>query len=327
MLDANGSPRTGWGYANTLAPALGGTSSSYYDMSFSAAQLVAHMNATGTPGQIFEVAFDNDYSVGDRISIVKVRDGTKGTDGQPGTPAVGMGLTGSQQVATFNSDGSLVAGQSVAFTAVRQNTGGNTVWTLYDANRTPIGQGYAAAFVASYGGDKWTSSDNDHLTLNATGIVHFFANYIGPFSMRATVEGTGVFDEVSFSKVTNGATGAPGSTSGGVTLAGGFASTLGPVRLSRGQAANLYAHNATRLYRGSDGDDMYIDFYYSTTPDGTFYNFASVYAGVAYYNQGADAAAGTDFTNTGDVQDFYFRVAGGSFGAGRTADSFKVQYG
>lgn len=83
-LDANGNERVSWRYAQDMATALAGTFIDDDTWTISAAQLSAHMNFTSSPGAIFEVRFDNDTTLSDRISVVKVQDGATGDDGADG---------------------------------------------------------------------------------------------------------------------------------------------------------------------------------------------------------------------------------------------------
>ncbi|MEH3046514.1 sialidase family protein [Sphingomonas adhaesiva] len=125
------------------------------------------------------------------VVLSKVFGLTKSRAGADGTSPILIDIAASAYAARYDGRGALRPGQSVTFTAMRQNTDAQTLWevrTLAGAN-AGWGPATAQAFVdSSVGNGYFTSTGPDRLTMTSAGLAAFIGTGSG-FTIRVYPEG------------------------------------------------------------------------------------------------------------------------------------------
>lgn len=173
-----------------------------YDASETTASL--KLRATGS-GDYADLVLDR------QVTLVRSRASLDGS-----SPPL-ISLDAGPLIAHYDAD-DVIEAEDVHFTAIRQNLDFAATFQLVALAGSVMFTGSAAAFVAS-DGVGWSSSDDDHLTLNASNLASVIAAGGGGFIM--VVSAGDVSDRVTVRKVkdgANGANGAPGSSNAEVRI-------------------------------------------------------------------------------------------------------------
>lgn len=150
------------------------------------------------------------------VVLEKVFGLTKSRAGADAEPPVLIAIDASAQTVRYDTAGVFVPGQSITFTATRQNTDQPAVFRLVNGAGAEVYAAVASGWVSAFP-TLCSSSGPDNLTFNAAGLeanIRDNGGTIGRFSVRASVDDAGRYfaDTVSVHKVRDGAKGENGTS-------------------------------------------------------------------------------------------------------------------
>jgi hypothetical protein len=198
------------------------------------------ITAYGGQGMIVEGSFLDGQTFSDRISIIKISDGSAGT---AGADAKLFAVYSNRQTISYTGAGAISpATQDIVFNAVKQNTTGAVTWTLSDADGT------ARTPVTTY----LSAATGDTVTMTAAQFESARASTPGVIVTGTLTDGQVFTDKISVTQVkagtnavtaflSNEAATVPSDTNGNVsgadlaTVAGTFKVYQGTADVSTGQ--------------------------------------------------------------------------------------------
>ena len=153
---------------------------------------------SGTEGIILSVTHAD--GVGDKADILRAPAGAPGAAGSPGANAKTIYVRSSTQQITYDSTGAInPSGQSIKFTAVKQNTANTVTWRVFRQDEVEV---TASSYLDATSGDvvNMSAAAFDSARGSTKGVI-----------VRGYVLADGIADEISVTQQAAGANGAAGS--------------------------------------------------------------------------------------------------------------------